>query len=235
MTSLREQYEHARRGHPSTANDLAIFTALARFAASRDDLTDAGSCYRRVAESVASLAKAWNDPTERARFLESRAALLEEARDALRLAGVDPEEVDRSLRKAEPPTAADLEARDRRLRRAGYRLLIINVACVAFAGWIGSEVGLRELGPLIVAPIALGLFTAAGVVYLAFDRTVGRFIPALRRSGGAVILIMGGMAWLCAIMALVMAVTLPESPALISHRPRRALAFTSVRGPRYSG
>ncbi len=210
VASLRARYERARAGHPSTATDLTVFAELARFAAARDDWADAAPLYRRAMEAVASLAKSWNVPGERARFLESRAALLEEAREALRMTGGDPDEAERLIPKAGPPTPADLEARDRRLRRVGYRVLVVNAACAAGVIWLGAEVGLRAFGVFVVVPLAFTLFTAAGVGYLAFDRTVGRFIPPLRRSGGAVILMMGGMAWLCAIMALVMAVAAPD-------------------------
>jgi hypothetical protein len=209
VATLVEGYERSRVIHPSATRDLAIYTALARSRVPSEDWAGAGSSYRRVVEAVASLAAAWNDATERTRFLESRSALLHEAREAILRSGEDPATVDRLIRKATPPNPADLEARDRRLRRIGYRLLLANLAFVAGAIWLATSVGFETLGPLIVVPLAVALFTAVGIVYLAFDQTVGRLVPTLRRSGGAVLLLVGCLPWLSGIVGLLLALIDP--------------------------
>lgn len=209
--ALLAKYERARVVHPSAAVDLAVSTALARSRAGRDDPAGAAIFYRHAAEAVAALAAAWNDPAERSRFLESRAPLLEEAREGLRRAGEAPDDVGRLIRKAEPPTPAEREARDRRLRRLGYPLLLVNTALVAGSIGLGMGVGVSTLGPLVVLPFILGLFTAAGLLYLALDRAVGRLIPTLRASGGAVILMMGCLAWACGLLGLLLVLVDPSA------------------------
>ena len=56
--------------------------------------------------------------------------------------------------------------------------------------------GRESAGPFLALGAIMALFLAIGLVYLLIDQTLGRFIPPLKRAGGAVLLILACYPWL---------------------------------------
>jgi hypothetical protein len=204
---LLGEYETLRRKLPSATRDLKTYRAVARFHARRGDRAAAWPAYRRVLASIVEIADSWADPAESVRFLDRHRGLAEEARLCLASLG-RAEEADRlvaPILAPENPMGRRAEAvrlRDRRLRGIGLRIMLVNVVVLAFAAWAVLSLPARDAVPFFVLAMLLALFTLTGALYLAFDLTLGRLVPLLRGTGGAVILILACCPWLIGMMSI---------------------------------
>ena len=52
--------------------------------------------------------------------------------------------------------------------------------------------------------LTFGLCLFVSAVHLLIDRVVGRFVPSLRKSGGAATLTFACLPWLCAVLILLL-------------------------------
>jgi hypothetical protein len=210
IDDLQAAYETLRTRQHSATRDLRVYRCLARLHGAREDRAGAGTAYRRVLEAIGELAAAWADPTEQARFLQRHKALIEEARGGLLAAG-RAEDADRLVAPLLDPetarrrTTEALQARDRKLRRTGLRIMVLNVIVVCCAIGLSRPLGVGY-GTLIVPPaLALALFTFAATCYLILDLPIGRLVPRFRSSGGAIILLLAGLPWLSVVFTLLFA------------------------------
>jgi hypothetical protein len=78
----------------------------------------------------------------------------------------------------------------------------MNVASIFGLVVLAVFAGPSLLGPIIVLAGMLALFTCAELFYLLFHLILGRHIPALRHSSGAVILLLACSPWLTVIFII---------------------------------
>jgi hypothetical protein len=197
------EYETHRQRFPSVSTDLAIARDVARFHAARGDLAAAEPVYRRVCESIGEIAGALVSKEERWRFLERQTDLTEEARQCfLSLGKADEAERLLILRDLEEVRKEAARVRNRRLRSAGLRVLLLDVLVLAVDVALLGQAPTSQSPPFLLVALDVGVFTIPAVLYLLFDITVGRLIPVLRESGGAVLLVLACCPWLCLILTL---------------------------------
>ncbi len=204
---LLSEYEAIARARRSASLELQVYQSVARFLIARGDPVRAEPAYRRVLAAVGELAGMWADPKERSAFLETRSALLSEARQCAETLGKT-EEIDRTIATIleAPPSAAEVaNKRDRRLRPIAYRVMFGNVvgilaillgACIIPSA-VGTHVAL--LWSLLIA------FTIIGAIYRFFEMVIGRFIPRVRAFGGGVMLLLACTPCYCGIIILMVA------------------------------
>ncbi|QEH34983.1 hypothetical protein OJF2_35280 [Aquisphaera giovannonii] len=222
--ALVEGYERLGKVHVTPALDLRFYRAVARACLKRGDEAGAERAHRRALAAVKSLADLWVGPQERAHFLDVQAPLLAEIRENFEARGKVDETAALLAPLEAPHPAASVRAesaseREARLRRRGMRVLGLNVI-VIFLAIVGLLVTTpspegRGLAPIVVPVLMIAMFTGLALVYAAFHFTIGRFIPALRRSGGAVILILalaGWGGWLIAPVLFLLDGGLPSAP-----------------------
>jgi tetratricopeptide (TPR) repeat protein len=189
------------RKQPSSTRDLRVYRAVARFYAARGECSKAEPAFRAAVAAIHDLAGAWSDPADRSRFVQIQSPCLAEARECLRMLNKE-EEAERLIRPLaspadlQPIAAAAAVQRDRRCLRIGVWLILANVVCMV--GTIALVDVLPPHGSLPVFMLIFGCFLSTGVaaVYLLVRVTVGRLFPALRRNGGAAILMLACLPWL---------------------------------------
>jgi hypothetical protein len=203
--SLDEQladYAARARKHPSSARDLQVYKALASLYAQNSDWVRAETAFRSALAAINAIASAWSDPIEKSRFLERQSSFFNEARQCFGVLSksADAERLIPVVRSAEElaQQLADVpRLRHRRLFRAGLWVLLADFFCVVSLIVVAALLAERPIRfPLFVALFLFVVGTALGVLYLLFHATIGRFIPGLRYSGGAVILILSCWPWL---------------------------------------
>ena len=207
---LCQEYTSLQGKVDSPTIDLAIRRSLARFHAERGDMAAAAPAFRRAVSRVEELADYWTDPDERMRFLSRHKSLADEARQCLISLG-QTDEADRLLAPILTPADRAKQVgeialiRNRRLRKAGLRVMLANILILAFAFAINLGLELEPVtgGKLLFLAMFLSLFTIVGALHLAFDLAVGRRLTGLRTSGGAVTLLLACFPWLVLAMMIV--------------------------------
>jgi hypothetical protein len=202
LDEMIADYEVARRKLPYAARDIHVYRAAARLYAQNQDWARAEPAYRRAVTAVSAIVNAWPDRSEQIWFLARHSALLDEARHCLGMLNKSEEAqrlipVVQSAEEFQQRLADAPRLRHRRLLRAGLWILLVNIICIAcqiaFVALVADQ---RGGFMLLVAPLLFVLYTSLTALYLLFHAAIGRFIPGLRHSGGAVILILACMPWL---------------------------------------
>jgi hypothetical protein len=205
VAAVEEMISHDKvvgRKRFSATRELAVYQTLARLYAQKKDWASAEPAYRRAITAVYAIANAWPDAEERHRFLARQSAFFDEARHCFQVLNKSGE-ADRIIRpvvsveeiKQQLDEAPRL--RHRRLLRAGLWLLLADVLSIPCAIVLWALMPVQEWGSsLVVALSLLVLYTVCALLYLLFHAAIGRFIPGLRYSGGAVILVLASMPWL---------------------------------------
>jgi tetratricopeptide (TPR) repeat protein len=198
-------HEATAARHRWPARALRVYKRVAKLATEQEDWDQAEQAYRKAIAAIDSLASSWSDAADRRRFLERQSGLLQEAQGCLEARNKS-EEAHRlvdPLRSAEMYSEQLAEAphrRDQRLLRIGRRIILANgvtIAClVGIWGILGGKAGIA------VGTLALDFvgFTLNALFYLGFHLVIGRRIPVLRTSGGAVTLILACLPWLILVM-----------------------------------
>ena len=196
VTRWLRAFESDRRRRPLPTLDLAVYGTVAPFYARQGDLDAADAAYLRLLGAIRELALAWQNPEERARFLQMQATTLDATRDYLESRGRGDEFARFLSSTGENATVVMAEERDRKLRRSARRGMLTNIAVAACLFAPMLVVGVSVPRVLLALGALLAAFTAAGFVYLLIDQTLGRLIPPLKRAGGAVLLILAASPWL---------------------------------------
>jgi hypothetical protein len=201
-SSLRANYEAARQAHPSDVRDLHAYGALARFDSSRD--ADTRDNYRRVLESIASLAAPFRDPQDKDAFVETQKDLIEEARRSLGAQNAAPFIESIETQKPEPA----LLARGEPWRRWALRFMLINV--VSFVPVVLVALAMKPRGlPVFILASFLAFFTLLGAIWLLLTFAVGKLLPSLKRLFDAILLAMAIGPWLGELIYCVISVIGP--------------------------
>ena len=189
IVSLHDQYEVARRNHPSDVRDLHVYSLLARFDSSRGD--DARKNYRGAMEAMTSLAAPFRDAYDRAAFVDAQRSLIEEARLALgdEIAAPLVEAIE--TRRSEPANSLRPES----LRRWAIRLMLVNLALFVPLMVVALAIAPRGL-PIFLQAFFLAFFTLLGGIWLLIDFTLGRFVPSIKRLSGTILLILALIPWI---------------------------------------
>ena len=199
------QYERSRHGQPSRTRDLRVYRAVARFHAQRGDWRKSEPSFRAAVAAIDDLAISWVDPSEQDRFLQAQSGFLAEASDCLHALNkgeeakrlIEPLQLPANLARRLSLVPAE---RHRKLFRTAIRVMMFNFLCAAAAIGFIAAVGPRRGEPLPLFAFELVLFTIVAALYLLFHLTIGRMVPALRHSGGAVLLILACLPWLSLIV-----------------------------------
>jgi hypothetical protein len=213
---LLTAYEGLRRTQPSATRDIRVYRSVARMHAGRQKWPAAELAYRRAIEAVGQVADLWADTSERARFVQKHTCLIEEACACL----VNQDKAAEAEALTTPLLNTDLvrsrpdearAARNRRLRRAGLRIMALNA--VVSACTIGVALNLEMRYQRILGPPALvvALLTITSAIYLLFELAVGRLVPVFRSMGGAVILLLVCLPWLSVVFFLVFLILGPAA------------------------
>jgi tetratricopeptide (TPR) repeat protein len=205
-------YESLRKRQPSTTRDIRVYSGVANYFTKLEDWEKAAPAFQSAIAAIEKTATACAEPAVAAGFLERQAVFLTKADDCLRRLNKAEaaEKFVKSLLSASGFQQRISEApreRNRRLFRIGLRLMAVDALCA---------VGLVATAILIVICIGRGpnaavffvimafefmVFTAVAAFYLLFHATIGRLIPILRESVGAVVLILSAIPWLALIVA----------------------------------
>jgi tetratricopeptide (TPR) repeat protein len=209
------EYQAARREQPSASRDLRVYRAVAQFFAQRGDSRNAAPSFQAAASAIESIAAAWNEPADRAEFLNRQTGFLTEAANCLRAVN-QPEDAERlvepllSIEAFERKMVEVPREQNRRRFRIGLWLILADFLCsLAFiiaTLMVGVYLGPGRTPPMVFLLMVslFALFTIVAVVYLFFHVTIGRLIPPLRRRGGSVILVMAWLPWVSLIAAPLM-------------------------------
>jgi hypothetical protein len=209
------QYQVARREQPSASRDLRVYRVVAQFFAQRGDSRNAAPSFQAAASAIESIASAWNDPADRAEFLNRQSGLLTEAANCLRAIN-KPQDAARlvepllSIEAFERKMAEAPRERNRRRFRIGLWLILADVLCsvvfIIAIGAVGVYLGPGRMPPMVFLLLVFGFaaFTIVTVAYLVFHVTIGRLIPPLRGRGGSVILALSCLPWMSLIIAPLM-------------------------------
>jgi hypothetical protein len=188
-------------GRHSPPRELLLYQSLARLYAQKADWARAEPAFRRAITAIDAVAKTWPDAEEQHRFLQRQSAFLDEARHCFQALNKS-EEADRLIR----PVASLEEIqqrlddaprlRHRRLLRAGLWMLLVDVVCIPCLLVLGAFLPAKQLGLHVFVTLSLFvLYTFCTLLYLVFHAAIARFIPRLRNSGGAVILLLALLPW----------------------------------------
>ncbi len=195
------RYKAARRERRSSARNLRVYRAVASFYAQQRDWVKAEPAYRAAVAAIYELAGAWADPSEQSHFMQLQSGLLTEAGDCLR--ALDKHEEAEQLIATHRTTASlqkdYVEAqlkRHRRLFRIGMQIMGVDVLFSLILIGLAALLGIEAGAPLFITAFAYVMFLIVAVSYLFFHLVAGRFVPSLRYSGGAVILILACLPWL---------------------------------------
>ncbi|MDR3637133.1 MAG: hypothetical protein P4L84_25240 [Isosphaeraceae bacterium] len=191
LSQCMTQYERARRSQHSAVRDLYVYQTGARFYTACGERTDAEPYFRRAIAAAAELAAAWLDPGERKHFIERSNPLIEEARQCLGGSA----DLNQLLVALDPGPEEARRERDQRLRGVGLRLLLMNGVGIAAVAALARVVEPIPCRLCIGFAVVLGLCTAIAGLYLVLDRTVGRWVPALRWTGGMIVLLLACFPW----------------------------------------
>ena len=211
MVALEEMIardKSAVRNRSSSTRDLFVYQAVARLYAQKENWLRAEPAYRRAIMAVNAVVSAWPDPAQQSRFLERQSAFLDEARHCFQVLNKS-EEADRliqpvlSVEELQKRLDDAPRLRHRRLLRAGLLILLINILCCAGLIVVGAVLSFEDRHPVqmigfsfFVMGFSLASYTLIAVLYLLFHVAIGRLIPKLHYSGGAVILLLACMPWL---------------------------------------
>jgi len=100
--------------------------------------------------------------------------------------------------------------RHRRLLRAGLRVMLGNGACIASMIVVCTALDDATRVPILFIGIGFAMFSGIAFLYLIFHVTIGRFVPALRWSGGAVLLLLACFPWLYLMMLPILYFFVPK-------------------------
>jgi hypothetical protein len=210
VEKLLEEYKGARRRQGSLVLDRMVYKTVAHLHAQRGDWVRAEPACRKLVSAIADIASAWTDPDEQLGFLQSQAAIFAEARQCLESLGKAEEakqlvEVSASLAGIQHHLVEARRQRDRRFRRTGLSVTLVNVASIAGSYGLAQVVGTEMRLPSLLLGALLGILTIPGILYILFDVTIGRLFPMVNRSGGAVILLLACLPWLSVFLLLLIA------------------------------
>jgi tetratricopeptide (TPR) repeat protein len=201
------EYEATRGRRPMPSRDLLVYRGVARLRSRSEDWVGAETAYRRAFAAINEVADSWPDADEHSRFIQRQSPFLDEARQCFKALN----KVEEAEKLLTPPLSAE-EAkrrvddapmrRHRRLLRAGLLFLLFNVLCIA--GMLALDADPRtDAGRMTLAGIfVLTSSTIIAALYVVFHFAIGRFIPRLRHSGGAVILLLACMPWVTLLFVL---------------------------------
>jgi tetratricopeptide (TPR) repeat protein len=204
-------YHSLRKWQPSATRDLRVYSAVANYFAGLEDWEKAAPAFQTAIAAIEETATACAQPPMVAGFLERQAEFLMKAADCFRRLNKAEaaEKFVKPLLSASGFQRRISEApheRNRRMFRIGLRLMAVDALCavglVAAAISLVIYFGRGPNGPIFFVLVAFEfmVFTAVAGLYLLFHATIGRLIPTLRESGGAVVLILSAIPWLALII-----------------------------------
>src|SRR5262249_8043035 len=130
VAGLVARYEREARRWHSASQDLQVYAAVAESADRAGDAARAEAARLAGLEAVGELARDWNDPGQRARFLRLQSGRIDVAHAGLRARGrPEPERLARLLDGIPDPTPVEAwSERGRRFRRWGQYGLLGDLA-----------------------------------------------------------------------------------------------------------
>ena len=82
--------------------------------------------------------------------------------------------------------------------------MLLNLLALVVVFPFVLRLGAKVPFTLFLLGFSLALFTLIGALYLAVDVTLGRMVPLLRRSGGAVILLLACCPWAMMVVSFIL-------------------------------
>jgi hypothetical protein len=208
VVKLLNDYEGTRRALRTASLDRQVYKTVARLDAQRGDWVSAEPAYRKVVSAIGEIASAWADPDDRIHFLRCNATILAEARQCLESLGKADEAVrllDVNALLAEFQQRAEAaRQRDRRFRRTGLWIMLVNVAPVVGSFGLAQLVEPETRIPLLILAAVFLAFTSPGILFILLHLTIGRLFSVLDRRSGAVTLLLACLPWLSVFVIVLM-------------------------------
>ncbi len=196
VAGLLPRFENAARQWPSDCRDFGVYGEVAALFERTGNLQEADRAHERKLLALQNLALSWADPADRARFLSLHEPALESTRAYFEARG-RPGDVAWFLKvTGERAPVVSAEQRDfklRRLARWGFWINFLLMLC-SFA--VAIVIDPETVRTIILIPFGFAFFIVLSVVYRLFDFTIARWIPPLKRAGGAVLLMLACAPWL---------------------------------------
>jgi hypothetical protein len=212
LERLISDYEYVRERCPSASRDRQVYWSLAcHYARSGDGARTEAAC-REVAAAVSRIASEWREPAGREQFLRVQEPLAAEAREMLRRLGRDETAADFTGAPI-PPDHSEADQRrrencerDRRARHFGRRLMLFNTAVLSVQCCVLFGLGADAPGWLLFDVASFAFFSLIGIVCLTQDMLLQpiyeRFADRCPLGGGAVVLVLACLPWICLVGVL---------------------------------
>jgi tetratricopeptide (TPR) repeat protein len=202
--ALRAEYEAQRSESTPLLLDLIVYQRLARLYATMDQPGPAADASNLALTALEQLYKTFTLIDDRARLLQCQAAVIAEAKEALRRAGRT-EVADGVDARFAPPEAAlrEREAADlakvRRRRRLGWWLTGLHLVGggIGLAWWFltAEPPNVPELRAVFLLALLLFVTNGLGLLYGLAHNAAAWFVPRWRYKEGATLILYAIIGW----------------------------------------